>query len=145
MAQRKHRIAYLIAFSLYILAVLYLTVFRFDARYDERRLNLSLFVDLANVYRNVGAVPFTRLFLGNIGWFVPFGFLFPVLLPAPLRRKRFLATMAAGFVFSLLIEVTQYIFYIGVAELDDLILNTFGVAVGYLFFHLGASEPARDK
>lgn len=122
----------LTVFIVYILVVLKLTLFRANIHYAERQLNLTLFADLLNVYRNVGVVPFLRLFLGNIGWFVPFGFLLPLLQ----KKSGLVKTMAAGFTFSLFIEIMQFIFHKGVAELDDLILNTLGAAIGYLLCRL---------
>jgi glycopeptide antibiotics resistance protein len=129
---KKQKVVCSIVFSIYIFIVLYLTIFRFNFYYQERQLNLSLFTDLINVFRNVGVGEFFRLFLGNIGWFVPFGFLLPMLL----KRKNLLITMAIGMVFSLFIETMQFILRNGVAELDDLILNTVGTAFGYLLYKL---------
>ena len=128
----KRRVICIIVFFFYILIVLYLTIFRFDFYYDERQLNLTLFTDLIKVFRNVGTGEFLRLFAGNIGWFVPFGFLLPMLF----KRKSLIFTMAAGLIFSFIIETIQFIFYKGVAELDDLILNVFGAAVGYFLYKM---------
>ena len=127
---KKQRVICLIIFTLYILTVLYLTIFRFNFWYSERKLNLTLFVSLIKVFRNADIGEFLRLLLGNIGWFVPFGFLFPILL----KRKNPFITICAGLLFSIFIEVTQFVSYKGVAELDDLILNTLGAAVGYLLY-----------
>jgi len=109
----------------YIIILLRLTVFRFTT-IDERSINLSLFSDLIQVYQNHGFWRFFWLFGGNIGWFVPFGFLLP-----QLKKLSFAKTLLCGFLFSLSIETIQFIFRIGFAELDDLILNTTGVAIGY--------------
>jgi len=121
----------LIIFVIYILIVLRLTIFR-SGVYNERQLNLSLFTDLINTYKYSGITRFLWLFLGNIVWFIPFGFLLPMLL----KNSSFLKTAACGFMFSFAIETTQFFTYKGVAELDDLILNTLGAAIGYLFFKL---------
>jgi len=126
---KRIKIVFLIAFLVYILIVLRLTIFR-GGTFDERQLNLAIFADLIDVYRNVGVGRFLWLFFGNIGWFVPFGFLLPVLL----KRESFLKVIVMGFMFSLTIESLQFIFRVGVAELDDLILNTLGTAIGYLAF-----------
>ncbi|MCL1819336.1 MAG: VanZ family protein [Oscillospiraceae bacterium] len=128
----KKKLICLIIFMTYISIVLKLTVFRFGFLYDKRQLNATIFIDLINVYRNVGTGVFLRLFLGNIGWFVPFGFFLPVLL----KKERFSAVIITGFLFSLSIETLQYVFRKGVAELDDLILNTLGVVIGYLIYKL---------
>ena len=144
MITKKQRVICLIIFVIYILIVLYITVFRFGFYYDERRLNLTLFTDLIKVFRNSGAGEFIRLFLGNIGWFVPFGFLLPMLI----KRKNMIFIMVTGMTFSFLIEAMQYIFYKGVAELDDFILNTLGVAIGYLIYRLsqrGHSAPTERQ
>ena len=132
MLPKNQKIICSILFIIYILIVLNLTVFRFNVSLDERQLNLTLFADLLHVYQNVGVVPFLRLFLGNIGWFIPFGFLLPMLL----KNSSFIKIVTIAFMFSFFIETSQFIFYKGVAELDDLILNTLGAAIGYFFFLL---------
>ena len=129
---KKQRIICLIVFILYILIILYITILRFNFRYDERQLNLSLFTNLIRVFRKVGVGEFLRLFLGNIVWFVPFGFLLPILS----KRKSLIFTTAIGLVFSFIIETIQFIFYKGVAELDDLILNVLGTAIGYALYKI---------
>ena len=127
---KKQRVICLIIFILYILTVLYLTIFRFNFRYSERKLNLTLFVSLIKVFRNADIGEFLRLFLGNIGWFVPFGFLLPILL----KRNNPLIIIGNSLLFSIFIEVIQFISYKGIAELDDLILNTLGAIIGYLLY-----------
>ena len=127
---KKQRAICLIMFILYILTVLYLTIFRFNFRYSERKLNLTLFVSLIQVFRNADLGEFLRLFFGNIGWFVPFGFLLPILL----KRNNSLIIIGNGLLLSIFIEVIQFVSYKGVAELDDLILNTLGAAIGYLLY-----------
>ena len=127
----KHikKISIWLVFLVYLTIILRLTIFR-TALLDERQINLSLFIDLINIYRNAGLTPFIRLFFGNIAWFIPFGFFLPMII----KRNHFLIIILAGFLFSLVIETSQFVFYKGVAELDDLILNTSGVAIGYLLF-----------
>ena len=122
----------LIVFCFYMYAVLKLTVFR--PGYMQRQINLLLFVDLLEVYRYAGMRPFLRLFLGNIGWFVPFGFLLPYLS----KTKSALRVVTAGALFSFGIEAAQFVFAKGVTELDDLLLNTLGVAIGYCLYRVCA-------
>lgn len=43
------------------------------------------------------------------------------------------------------IETVQFVFYKGVAELDDLILNTLGAAVGYLLCRLFVQNKTADS
>ena len=128
----KKKFACLAVFFLYMLALLYITVFRPGIYYSERQLNLALFTSLIDTYRNAALGDFLWLFLGNIGWFAPFGFLLPMLL----KRKSLVVTTALGFALSFFIETVQFVFHKGVAELDDLILNTSGVVIGYLLYRV---------
>lgn len=71
--------------------------------------------------------------LGNIIGFFPLGLLLPFLLPW--FRNIFLTTFA-GFMLSLLYEITQLVFGLGVFDVDDLILNTAGCIAGYIVFKI---------
>ena len=51
------------------------------------------------------------------------------ILPVISRRMR-------GFSFSLLVECTQLVTRVGTFDVDDLMLNTLGAVLGYLFFAL---------
>lgn len=64
--------------------------------------------------------------IGNILAFLPIGF-FPMLL---FRKASWKNTILAGFALSLLTEVSQY-FLMRYASIDDILLNTFGVLIGY--------------
>lgn len=73
-------------------------------------------------------MPFAFLFVGNVACFVPFGFGLSAL--TPLRR----AVVPLCFLGSLLIEVLQWAFGTGVPQVEDVLLNTFGAALGYALF-----------
>jgi glycopeptide antibiotics resistance protein len=68
---------------------------------------------------------FIYLFVGNIIWFVPFGFLLPRLTGWGA------GVVGLAFLLSLLIETLQFVLGTGVSEVEDLILNTLGGSVGY--------------
>lgn len=93
-------------------------------------VNLIPFRDLRLNY--YGAV--REIFL-NIIMMIPFGFLYPII-----RKVGILKTVTVIFLFSLTIESTQLLsaFWGGLAsrsfDVTDLITNTFGGLVGYLFF-----------
>ena len=105
MKTESQKIIFPVIFAVYMLIVLKLTVFRSDP-YDERQLNLAPFIHLIEIYKTAGAGEFTRLFFGNIGWFVPFGFLLPLLM----KKESFFITLAFGMAFSFFIESIQFIF-----------------------------------
>ena len=68
---------------------------------------------------------------GNVIGFLPFGFFLPILS----RRLRNGAVVTAlGFGLSLLEESIQLVFKVGCFDVDDLILNTLGAAIGYMLF-----------
>lgn len=127
---KKHIIKYAF-FTIYILILLKLTLFR-DTTLENYEINFIPFVDLINVYKKSGLWQFIRLFLGNIVWFVPFGFMMPEML----KKCGFITVTLRGFLFSLLIEVLQLVLKKGICEIDDLILNTFGAMIGYTLYKI---------
>ena len=66
---------------------------------------------------------------GNIGMFVPTGIILPILYKSVNRLWK---AVGIGFAMSFIIEVLQLMFYERTSDIDDLILNTMGVAIGYL-------------
>ena len=73
----------------------------------------------------------------NVVMLMPFGFFLPLLCPDFRRPGR---VVGAGFCFSLLIELSQILSARG-TDIDDLILNTLGALLGYLFYTLCARFP----
>ena len=67
----------------------------------------------------------------NILMFFPFGFMLPWA-----TEKGFLKTMLIGCCFSIIIETTQYFFRLGMCEMDDVIHNTLGTAIGFGYWRL---------
>lgn len=126
---RKSILKYII-FIIYVLIVLKLTIFR-ETTLEQRAINLTLFTDLANVYKTGTTWQFVRLFFGNILWFVPWGFMIPIMKKSDLGFA-----VTTGFLFSFTIELLQYFFKKGLFGIDDLILNTAGVLLGYLLYLL---------
>ena len=67
---------------------------------------------------------------GNIIGFIPFGVILPLLSRKFMSLKK---VMLATFCLSFMFECMQLIFRFGSFDVDDLILNTLGGIVGYLF------------
>lgn len=76
---------------------------------------------------------FANLF-GNLFILTPLG----ILLPFAWRKKHsvFLIT-AVGFLVSMAVETLQLVLGVGAFDVDDLILNTLGVIVGYVLYKIG--------
>lgn len=67
----------------------------------------------------------------NFLMFVPLG----ILLPCVWKYLRgFFRTLLVGFCMSVLIEISQLIFGRGYFDVDDIIFNTIGAAIGYIIF-----------
>jgi glycopeptide antibiotics resistance protein len=77
---------------------------------------------------------------GNVALFLPLGFLLPLLAP---RLDRLGRTVAAGFLLSAAIELSQVAFP-GVrrADVNDVLMNTLGTALGFLAWRLAARRQA---
>lgn len=90
-------------------------------------------------------IPFTNLLrfkttrellwnlLGNTAMFIPTGIILPILYK---RLNSFWKVSMAGFLMSLSIELLQLPLAERVSDVDDLILNTLGVMIGYGIYAL---------
>lgn len=75
---------------------------------------------------------FANLF-GNVLLFLPLG-TFPPLLWKKMRSFHRTALLAA--VIMMVIEISQMLLLVGTCDIDDLILNVLGAAMGYLVYAL---------
>lgn len=133
----------LFLFALYLAAVL--SVVGIPSVYHwvfSPSVNVLPFGDILN--DPVGCV---RNFLLNALLFLPLGFLLPALWGEFRRWKR---TLLLGFGLSLAIELLQ-LFSFRATDLDDLIANTLGTALGFLLARLvfrgwnGAASPGGNS
>lgn len=117
-----------LAFILYILVLFRLTVFRggwFTHGWLSGRVEWVPFVYLAKLVRIGYWRYFVYLFLGNLFWFVPLG------MALKGYGKPFFPTCLLALALSATIELLQFVLGSGVSEVEDLILNTAGAALGY--------------
>jgi len=78
---------------------------------------------------------------GNVLLFIPAGWLLPKLWPHLRKFFRFFA-LCAGVIF--LIEVVQLFTLLGSFDVDDVILNLFGMTVGHILYRW-FGKPAKSK
>ena len=78
--------------------------------------------------------------IGNVAMFVPTGIVLPIVWP---RLDRFWKVVPAGMLVSLCIEVLQLPFSSRGTDVDDLLLNTLGVTIGYVLFSLARGLRAK--
>ena len=109
----------------YGLILLYATLLRSSGGFRE--VNLHLFRAWREAWNNFSAKTWGNLLL-NIALFVPLGVLLP-LVGKPFRKWQL--TIPAGFALSLTIELVQLGLGRGICDVDDLLANALGAAVGY--------------
>lgn len=97
-----------------------------------RYINYSQYFNLDLIILNL---------LGNLLIFTPMGFLLPLLSK---RSRKVWIVVCAGFFSSLAVETVQFIFRVGSADVDDLILNTLGAWFGYLAYKCILIFPKRN-
>lgn len=96
---------------------------------SRRSLDLRLFDTVSRSARGNSYV------VENVFLFLPFGLLFPLLFRFRKRRKyRFLVCLLSAFLCSAGIETVQYLTFRGYSQLDDVVTNVAGVALGYAMF-----------
>ena len=71
--------------------------------------------------------------IGNVAMFIPSGIILPIIYK---RLDTFVKVLLAGGGISLCIEIIQLPFTVSATDIDDLILNTVGVIVGYGIYAL---------
>ena len=140
---RAARFGCRILFYLYLIVMFYFVLFseRYgrETGYDTSHVNLELFKEIKRfwMYRSLlTPEAFITNLVGNVFAFSPFGFLLPVMT----EKKRGLIKVVLGsFLFSLIIESCQYIFKVGVFDVDDLLLNTIGGLIGYIIYKIAVT------
>ena len=137
-AKNRKRVRMLgkILFIFYIGFLLYFLIFSDwygrTGGMNEYHYNLVLFKEIKRfwIYREqLGWVSFANLF-GNVLIFMPFGFF----MPMASRYRSFFLTLFYSFGLSLLVETFQLFTKVGSFDVDDLLLNTIGGVIGYIFF-----------
>ncbi len=104
----------------------------------ESRINLQPFYTIDNYLSVIIHRPDSPFFqkciielAGNLGMFVPAGWLLPRIFPKMQRFFPFLLT-SLGTIF--LIEVIQLFTLLGSFDIDDVILNMTGILIGFITF-----------
>ena len=102
------------------------------------KMNLVPFYTIGNYWTVVKRMEFTSLFYhcvinlgGNIFLFIPIGYFLPRLWPFLRNFFAFLLTCTMAIV---LVELLQLVTLLGSLDIDDLILNLFGMLVGYILY-----------
>lgn len=137
-----------ILFFIYLLVLIYFLFF--SDRYGrtagtgEYRYNLVPFHEIKRYILYADMFTAEQLavnILGNAGAFLPFGFFVPITLEG---YKSFLKVTFISMVFSACVESVQLITRVGSFDVDDIILNTVGGALGFVLYYIFL-RPFCDK
>ncbi len=147
MKSKRGKIGIWILFSIYLLILLKVILFKYPIPIREilkghqipirYKIKSSNFIPLKSIFQflfkgNNIKISLENV-LGNIVVFVPFGFLLPTLLD---RTNKFKIVVLSSFILSLMFEVIQLFTVLGDFDVDDILLNTIGGILGYLFYKL---------
>ncbi len=129
-----------ILFAIYIAVLIYFLFFadglgRTDSSLVQQySSNLTLFQEIRRFWVYRKQIGFSYVFLnlaGNILVFMPFGFLLPIMSR---KLRGFFRIVLLGLALSLVVESIQLATGTGIFDVDDLLLNTIGAALGFMIF-----------
>jgi glycopeptide antibiotics resistance protein len=118
---------------LYLAGLTYLTFFarrrRHSYDHEKNLIPFQVFHDIGHIH-DIGVFNYFSNLFGNIVLFIPMTFIFISIL----RIYKLSAILILSFFLSFAIELLQYIFEVGYADVDDIILNVTGAAAGYFLY-----------
>lgn len=126
---------FLLGLSLYLMFLLYLTLLSpsYGRGSFHRAYEIVPFKNVITsiINNNISALKVN--IMGNIAAFVPMGFLVPLSF---FNLKSVKKVLLISLITTLFIELMQFILAVGVTEIDDVILNTFGALIGFMFMKI---------
>jgi glycopeptide antibiotics resistance protein len=127
---------------LYALAVVRVTLFPLNVvLYDwHGTTNLIPLASIIQLITETNSTVANINIVGNLVLFVPLGFLLPLLFE---RLRSFRPLLWRAAVISIVIEIAQIVTRARATDIDDVILNTTGAAIGYAIYGLAAAGLKR--
>ncbi|MPW24250.1 VanZ family protein [Alkalibaculum sp. M08DMB] len=123
----------------YVLLMLFIIIFK------SLSSPLDLFTGNHPDYRSVNLIPFKDIWIstvsegvnksniiGNIILFIPFSIFIRTIRTN--MKNGLVKSIGIVFIVSIIIEIIQFVFSIGVSDINDVILNTFGGMVGSIIY-----------
>ena len=126
-------------FLAYILILIYLLFFAEWYQHgpgirEIRRYNFTPFAEISRFITHTDSLGMAAVLAnlaGNMIGFVPVGFILPVM---DRSFAGVIPSVLTGCFLSILVELTQFFTRLGICDVDDVILNTFGTLLGYFLF-----------
>lgn len=126
--KKVSKLSHIIVFIYYIILLFNVVVF---ARYNSiDSYNLVLFKSIIDIFKNGTTYSIIINIFGNLLIFMPLEYFLIKLF----KVKKFSISFIFYFGIILLIELFQYVFKVGVLDIDDLMLCTFGMILFYIIY-----------
>jgi len=144
---------FMIVFISYCIALFYLVLFT-PARLSHHVIAPARLIPLKGTIEdiishpkyNIGSHYLTLIlnFFGNILLFIPLGILLSFFCKDHPSTKKIV--LLSAFLLSVCIEVSQFIFRLGVFDVDDILLNFLGAWLGiHLYLRIKAAEKNKSQ
>lgn len=118
-----------VIFIYYIILLFNMVIF---ARYNTiNSYNLIPFKSIIDIFNNGNIYSIIINILGNLLIFMPLEYFIIELF----KINKFILNFSISFIIILIIEIMQYIFKVGVFDIDDLILCTLGMMLFYIIYN----------
>ncbi|MDF2552666.1 MAG: VanZ family protein [Chryseobacterium sp.] len=116
----------ILPYTVFLLYLMFFGMGRFQ--YEDNIVRIKPIVStLWFIHDTVRWVDIFKIVVGNVVMFIPFGFLGWVFLQLKDLKSLIIAFVSA----IVIVEALQYFSRLGVFDIDDIILNTFGVFLGW--------------
>lgn len=128
--KKVKKLSQIIIFVYYIILMFNMVTF---ARYNSiNSYNLIPFKSIIDIFRNGTSYSIIINVFGNLLVFMPLEYFLIELF----KVNKFLVNFILSFSIILLIELFQYVFKVGVLDIDDLIICTLGMMLFYICYNL---------
>ncbi len=112
----------------------------------SKSVNLTLLSSYSFILRQYNSMDVFKQILDNIFVFIPLGIFLPAACNIKHETKNYVYVALTGLAVSVIIETLQYVFSLGFTEIDDVINNFWGCAIGCGIFALtGKAEAKKDS
>lgn len=132
MADRKNRrksLVVMLLFIGYLSFLLSVTLFTHNYYTYGQSSNLLIFSSVRLMLMSGNGGLILKNVIGNIALFIPLGILLPLLIE---KKQTFRWLLLFAVLFSLVIEVCQFLFAARIFDVDDIMLNVVGAMTGRL-------------
>ncbi len=129
-----------IILSAYVVVLLYFTVF---GRYShpEYSYQIYAFKSYKHLFEQFDWQSIRQIII-NIGMMIPIGFLLPALMK---NKHKYLLTLISALVLILFIEIMQLVMQCGTFEVDDVVNNLLGTAIGLMLYKIFSTIYHKSK